>query len=88
MADFFRLADATCGHLGRHASEHRLRGDATRFGFGLREAREACGVCGAWQDIVDCDAVDGHFGGPRFGPIGHGPTDGVRHAQSRQRGLD
>ena len=88
MTDFFRPADATRRHLGGHACKHRLRGGATRFGFGFCEAREACGVRGAWQDIVDRDAVDGHFGGPRFGPIGHGSTNGVGHAQPRQRGLD
>ena len=88
MADFFRPTDATGGHLGRHACKDGLRGRATRFGFGLREACEAGGVRGARKDIVDCDAMDGHFGGPRFGPIGHGSTDGVRHAQPRQRGLD
>ena len=88
MTDFFRPADATRRHLGGHACKHRLRGGATRFGFGFCEAREACGVRGAWQDIVDRDAVDGHFGGPRFGPIGHCSTNGVRHAQPRQWGLD
>lgn len=88
MADFFWPADATRGHLGRHASEHRIRGGASRLGLGLREAREAGSMRGAWQDIVHGDAVDGHFGGPRFGPIGHGSANGVRHAQPRQWGLD
>ena len=77
MTNFFWLAHSACGNLGCHAGQHRVGCGPLGLGFGLCEAGETACVGCPRQHVVDGDAVDGHLRCPCFGPIRHGPADGV-----------